>query len=520
MTLLFLLLLFPFGDKFDNSVLYFSSASSMEELSESELQHYQSLYDKPIDLNLVSRSRLLSCGLLSAYQVASLLDYREQNGEILSFSELGLIDGFTPELASHLQPFVVLRHSSAAIGSRSQQRLSQSLTLGASYRSDNLYTARLKYSAEWGERAAINWSSRTTYSQPKPVFGTLSAAYYGKRILGKVVVGHFAARFAQGLCEWSAFSLDGYSTIGAFRRNASGISTTSAADCPYLGVASDWQLTHTLVLSAAYSFIGKRPIVNLSWHARRLSMGMTANERAASLDFKFSLPNLSNFGEVSCSYLGQIAALSGIIWSPEYGQSYAMQARWYDAAYKKYSGIALGAQTSWCFASVDAAYRTDKRTSRYKAHIELNKEYKHRDVQWVPKLRLAARLQPSEKYALRSDIRFDSNVNWGVWSMASRINVLWCKAFAWLFYLQAGYKNEQLTINVRGGYYQIDNWDDRIYVYQQDAPGSFNIPAFYGRGFNASIYAAWHIGRQHSFWLRADTRAGRSELRLQYRLRL
>ena len=49
-----------------------------------------------------------------------------------------------------------------------------------------------------------------------------------------------------------------------------------------------------------------------------------------------------------------------------------------------------------------------------------------------------------------------------------------------------------------------DNWNDRIYCYERDAPGSFNIPAYYGRGWAASL-----VGRLK---LRADYRGGESEL--------
>lgn len=43
----------------------------------------------------------------------------------------------------------------------------------------------------------------------------------------------------------------------------------------------------------------------------------------------------------------------------------------------------------------------------------------------------------------------------------------------------------------------IDNWPDRIYVYERDAPGTFSVPAYYGRGasFSAVGSAKWRFGR-------------------------
>ena len=93
---------------------------------------------------------------------------------------------------------------------------------------------------------------------------------------------------------------------------------------------------------------------------------------------------------------------------------------------------------------------------------------------------------------------------------------------------EAGRTSEVLSCYLRGGIFKVDHWDDRIYVYERDAPGSFSVPARYGRGWNASAYAAWHIGRRHSLWLRCETvqypwtevpKPGRIEFRLQYRYR-
>lgn len=74
--------------------------------------------------------------------------------------------------------------------------------------------------------------------------------------------------------------------------------------------------------------------------------------------------------------------------------------------------------------------------------------------------------------------------------------------------------------------FMIDKWDDRIYVYERDVPGSLNVPAYYGRGWNASLYSGWKINRNHSLWLRLEIidypwnlqpKQGKATARLQYR---
>ncbi|MCR5841156.1 MAG: hypothetical protein K6G86_03665, partial [Bacteroidales bacterium] len=48
---------------FQDALLFLTGASCIEELSEEEIQRYQSLAAHPLDLNRAPRSRLLSSGL-------------------------------------------------------------------------------------------------------------------------------------------------------------------------------------------------------------------------------------------------------------------------------------------------------------------------------------------------------------------------------------------------------------------------------------------------------------------------
>ena len=95
--------------RFEDAVLLLCGAGTLEELSEDEWERYRYLADHPLDLNACTRSAMLSSGLFSPFQAASLLDRRMRDGDILSYTELGYTDGFTPELARALSHFVVLR---------------------------------------------------------------------------------------------------------------------------------------------------------------------------------------------------------------------------------------------------------------------------------------------------------------------------------------------------------------------------------------------------------------------------
>ena len=135
---------------------------------------------------------------------------------------------------------------------------------------------------------------------------------------------------------------------------------------------------------------------------------------------------------------------------------------------------------------------------------------------------------PFAAAGVRLDLRGMLTATFGPWILAGRYDAVLGRGFAWNWYLEAGWKTEPFAVYARGGLFKVDDWDDRIYVYERDAPGSFTVPARYGRGWDAALYAAWRPARRHSFWLRLETvrypapwaltpKDGRLELRLQYR---
>ena len=94
-------------------------------------------------------------------------------------------------------------------------------------------------------------------------------------------------------------------------------------------------------------------------------------------------------------------------------------------------------------------------------------------------------------------------------------------------YLEGGYKRNNLSVYARQGFFFVDNWDDRIYVYERDAPGSFNVPAMYGRGLWTSLVMAWRFASVGRLYARASytsypfmpeekKKPGKAELKLQF----
>ena len=106
MKLCLILLQLVLGGDFTAQMLALTGAADVEELSEETLERFAALNARPVPINASGRSRLLACGLFSAYQVASLLDYRERTGEVQSLMELSLVDGFNEDFVRALAPFI------------------------------------------------------------------------------------------------------------------------------------------------------------------------------------------------------------------------------------------------------------------------------------------------------------------------------------------------------------------------------------------------------------------------------
>lgn len=513
------------GADMEKAVLAISGAAEIEELSEEEMERYRRLAAHPLDINAAGRSRLQSSGLFSEFQVEALVEYKDDSGDILSWTELSLVSGFSTGFVEALKCFVRLE-SERAPGEREDKHIRHEAMVRGAVKAEGIGTEDasvkgaygLKYGLEWGERGEFHWATRTTYDEPKLGIGTVSAAYYGRRWLGKVVVGDFAARFGQGLTAWSGFSLSSLTTIQAFRRNGTGLSPTSSFTSAEKGIGADFGFGRWTA-SAAWSFSTSTPFANITRTGRAFSAGLTATSKAISADFKLSLPSLSIFGEGGWN--GKPMGMAGIVWSPKYGHKYGAMAKYTDSKLQ----AAAGAENPWFQANFEAKVNYAKLTEQYRLQLAASHEFTLGALTLTPVLRLNGKLKPQETSPWRTDIRTDLDAALAKWQFHARYNAVFGKAFASAGYLEAGRKSEKTALWLRAGLFAVDNWDDRIYIYERDAPGSFNVPAFYGRGWTASLVGSMHLGR-HTVHIRLaatsyfSDKPSKLEAKVQYSLKL
>lgn len=555
--LILLALAVPDAGFFDETdgILLITGASTVEDLDESVLERFESFRAHPLAINCCSGSRLMSCGLFSRYQAASLLDYRSRSGDILSFAELAAIDGFGEKYAVALRDFVTLDGGELNGGrsGRNVRKFSQSLMMKASARAPDgkaEWCGGVKYNARWGEFLEFNWSDRTTYTLPVPGFGTMNLTIYGRRVLGKLIVGDYNVRFGQGLLVWNGFSMSGISSPSALFRNATGLSASQSFSPGLHGVAADFNIGK-YALSAAYDR-NRMALVNLSRMGKVWHMGMTALYDAngevspglgrvgLSLDARVGFRGGAVFGEAALDG-NALAAVLGVLVVPAYGNMVSVAVRAYPKTYPgtmagavrsstKVSdeyGASVAAQNGWGLLTLDASWHPSKDTQAYRMIAQLKKEISLGDFSLTPVLRLSERcgLKPSGAaddagYAAnwRSDLRSELDLAAGPWLANVRYNAVHSAEWGWLAYAEAGYRREygewnRITAWLRGELFAIDNWDDRIYVYERDAPGNFNVPAYYGRGWNVSLVLSWKFWK-NTISLRVSTY--KKEVKLQY----
>ena len=635
--------------RFEDAVLLLCGAGTLEELSEDEWERYRHLADHPLDLNACTRSAMLSSGLFSPFQAASVLDRRMRDGDILSYTELGYTDGFTPELARALSHFVVLRsrnppgkpsmpqmHASLLLrtscsGSSSVPAARAALQTAAAHSTSganstasgkNPSAATSSFasgkndpfsgSAAFGIKTAISlegrldafWSARKSYSDRTFGPGTISLAIYGKSIPGRILLGDYSARFGQGLLLWSGFSIAGFSSVQSFRRNASGLSASSSFTRTLHGIGLDLALgrsTISAVWSTPVQSTNPRLLaLNYNHIFRTSSTGATlladpGRLYAASIDFRAGLPRLSLSGEFAFELLpapasaalapapASVAAsasaapvsaasatpqpdspaaifvpagLLSAVWTPSYGNRLAVLARYYPQNWSQLAasppstfstakdefGSAFLFQSARYTLSLDLARRLSEANWQYRLLASANLPFRlglpgrtqrkvnsSTGIDGTISVRSLSRFRPSQSLPFRQDLRCDLKLELNRLKLNTRCNLLWCRNFAMLGYIEPGFSDQSFSLWFRLTGYSVPSWDDRISTWERDIPGSFTVPARYGKGLALSCTSSLTIQRKrlrhrlnarlsYDVYSRKETLTRKPELKLQYRM--
>ena len=125
---------------------------------------------------------------------------------------------------------------------------------------------------------------------------------------------------------------------------------------------------------------------------------------------------------------------------------------------------------------------------------------------WLLDVRLTERYRNYE--APRTDFRTDVKFTGTPWLSTLRLEAVRCQDWGFLSYLEGGYKGSKTSIYLRATGFYTAAWAARIYCYERDAPGTFSVPAYNGRGLAVSAFASGKLRIAPCFTLKGYVRAG------------
>lgn len=450
------------------------------------------------------------------------------------------------------------------------------------------YNYGFKYRLSAGERVTLSMALSKAYGDNMPSAGSGCLSWSSRNGRTEVLAGDFNARFGQGLALWNGLSISDLSVPSSFRRNPSFISQTWSytGSTSLTGIASEMSLGRCdlslMLISPSVRKIDSlkelslMPAANLNWNMRNgqvscthylnFSSIFTASPRIpdmkTSADMQFCFNGTDLFGEFAYDWVNMApAVLVGTLFPAGESMELAAMLRYYNGRYvpvmsggprsgtrctnecsvslageysggrsivvKSSSGIKSSVARQNFSVSVDAAIfpatMKNGRRIQYKGTFLWN-------MQINPVLKLSVRLKERfrswEDERFKTDLRADLSFSMNELYASLRLNGVSCIGLGLLGYLEGGYRNQKCSLYLRSGMFRIDNWEDRIYSYERDAPGNFSVPSYYGRGFWASLNGSWRYSRWGRLYARFGLKAypfmhgkekkpGNAELKIQ-----
>lgn len=423
---------------------------------------------------------------------------------------------------------------------------------------DFMYAAKYSLSHD---RFALAAGMKRAYGANAPLPGNYSfcAEYTGMKVLSSLIAGDFNARFGQGLAMWSGFAMSGFTSTSSFMRKPSGISASHSysGDYSLRGVAAELSLGKgNLSLMTAFDGLlppgGTLKIIpainwnyNGHWYSYSVStsaitgdLSFSGNggggERAGkgraleswkiAADWRACVDGKDIFAEVAFELLERCpAAVLGSIFPLNDNCTLSGVLRYYPARFSSlYSGaVRTGSKSSNEYGatlgfnsfsenrvhilctSIDACYHPQPPYQAKKPGMQIRL---YADWQMQINSVLALRLRLTEKvknWLLRSrtSARLELKYELPDWVASARGEYVFGRSSAFMACAEGGYRTERLGAWVKCGWYNVQDWEDRIYVYNRDAPGNFSSTALYGSGLWASAYASLKTKKAGSFYL-------------------
>ena len=527
------------------AAMYINGASSAEELGADELERIQVL--GKVRVNSPGRN---ARALLTEYQLAALEDYRRRCGDIFSWEELALVDGFGKETVEALRPYLSLWSDNLPGAVDTLPHFRADLLVRATEK--NIGT---KLKAE-GKHWQVAGAARSKAWGSRDYDWTASAEVGNGR--WSVLVGDFNVRYGQGLGIWSGFSMTSLSTVDAFIKRPTGLrSVCSFTPSQHRGLAGEYRFGRWSI--SAFGDLQRNAGLHASRVSLRSQLGLTVTPTLASTDFAINYKGIDLVGEIAFhetpgteaegdgkSSSGLSSPSSSGLSSPSSSglsrgshvaailatkfnlgpHKLSFQTRAIPSAFsgKKNGEYGLATGALWKSREMKLSLTGDasllpipqKDPGRKQLRIYGSWQWQMSEV-LVLETRFTGRYRNWEPS--RSDLRLDIKYLNGQWFGASRIEGDYCDGPGVLGYMEIGHKGNQTGSSggarpqgwaayFRMGAFSTSGWSSRIYCYERDAPGTFTVPAYYGEGITTSLYGNWKSSIGKRFTIILFARAG------------
>ena len=466
-----------------------SGAGSEEELDASIVELLESHKGRPVYVNSNS---LRASAILSDYQVAVIKDYRSRCDDILSWEELSMLEGLSRADVEALRPFLSL-YSSKLPGAADTVRTKAQVLMRATLTSAG---GKAKVMGRrWQAGGAVRCGEK---------FRKWDGTFFGEAFLGNFTLwaGDYKLRFAEGLALWTGFTMENLSMVDAFVKRAQGISPvwSYSSSGVQRGLAAEYSGARWR--ASAFASFDKTIGARAEYLGRRFQAGLTAATLPSapymiSADAKLNLRGTLISGEAAFrngSFAGKTAIVAPL------GEHFrmALQGRIIPSKYsgKKYGEYAFAGGLDYRGKKLQASLTADasllpipaKDPGRVQVRSYAHVLWKASDC-WSFEGRITERYRNYERP--RTALRLHCGFTSGPWNANARGETVWCEQAGLLGYFEGGYKTDNLAAWLRFTGFNAPKWNDRIYVYERDAPGTFNVPAYYGKGCAIALVGNW-----------------------------
>ncbi len=573
------------------------------------IEQLNALTEDPVLINSGDESDLSRLFFLNDFQIKSIIDYTTSKGKIVSAYEIALIPGFDRRTAEMMIPFIIFNGKPAP--EKEDFSFNNSLMLNAITGSHEAGTSDLgspwkmlaRYKVTNGNIAGgftveKDAGEKFLYGTPPlPDFLSGYISYSSGRILKKLIIGDFAARFGNGI-NLNTSIRTGYLINSASYmtvRNEFRPYTSSDENNFLRGMAaelkmkkldislffsqhkadatvkmqgdSSGQYIESLYKSGLHntpSLLEKKDTVdemlagiNFTYNFRSLKIGTLWSLNRFSIPFLTDIKEPENiyrfssnannvfsfyynlmsgkflfFGELSGNSLHKIAALQGVTIRPSDRLTINLIYRNYSPGFISFHGSAPGRNSSvnnekgltgnftleaashlFISAVCDLSffpwlkYRCDFPSKSVRQELRVNyvplddlnfdisfvsSRYENNSTSrpGIPGIEktLTRSFKIQARYSPQNNVTLTSRVDFKIVTPSSAKGTLLLQDISYRF------QRIPLTIWFRYCFFKCDDWDSRLYTYENDLLYSYCIPALSGEGTRSYILAKMEIG--------------------------